>query len=97
MFVCDFIAIVKFCEGDVYWMYYANQFYFQGDVFGNFHALFNFANESISLWWIIDLNTTYHLAFDFARQHVRAKYVKNIRAFNFVTRHVYEKVVASMK
>jgi hypothetical protein len=21
-FVCDFIVIVKICEGDVYWMYY---------------------------------------------------------------------------
>jgi hypothetical protein len=48
-------------------MYCDSQFYFQGDVFGNFHALINFAHESISIWWIIDLNIgTNHLAFEFA-------------------------------
>jgi hypothetical protein len=57
-------------------MYCDNQFYFQGDVFQNFHALINFAHENISLQWIIYLNKgTYHLAFDFVKQHVWATYV----------------------
>ncbi len=39
MFVCDFIAIMKICEMDVYMMYYDNHYYFQGDVFGKFMPL----------------------------------------------------------
>ncbi len=64
--VCDFIAIVKIWERDVYMTYYDNHYYFQGDVFGNFHAIINNTHESISFWWIMDLNIgTYHLFFEF--------------------------------
>ncbi len=35
MFVCDFITIVKFCEGGVYQMYYDIHSTIQGDVFMN--------------------------------------------------------------
>jgi hypothetical protein len=57
-------------------MYYGNQSYFQGDVFGNFHALIDFVHESISFWWIINLNIrTNHRAFEFAKQHAQATYV----------------------
>ncbi len=66
VFVCDFIAIVKICEKDVYMMYYDNHYYFQGDAFGNFHAFINNAHESMSFRWIMDLNIrTYHLSFKF--------------------------------
>jgi hypothetical protein len=79
-------------------MYCDNQSYFQGDVFRNFHALINFAHESINLRWITNPNTrTNHLAFEFVGQHVWATYANQIGAFGFVTRHVYEKVVASVK
>lgn len=66
VFVCDFIAIVKICETDVHMMYYDNHYYFQSDVFGNFHVIINNAHESISFQWIMDLNIgTYHLFFEF--------------------------------
>jgi len=49
VFVCVFIVVMKICEGDVNQMYYDNEYDFQGDVFGNFHALINSIHESISL------------------------------------------------
>jgi hypothetical protein len=49
VFVCDFIAIVKICEGDVYWIYCDIHSSFQGDVFMDFQALIDFAHESINL------------------------------------------------
>ncbi len=47
VFICDFIATMKICEMDVYMMYYDNHYYFQGDVFGNFHAFINNVHESM--------------------------------------------------
>jgi hypothetical protein len=79
-------------------MYCDNQSYFQGDVFQNFHALINSTHESINLRWITNLNTGInHLAFEFVGQHVWATYVNQIGASGFMTKHVYEKVVTSMK
>jgi hypothetical protein len=79
-------------------MYYDNQYYFQGDEFRNFHVFINFAHENISIQWIIDLNKRIdHLAFEFVKQHVWATYVDQIGAYGFVTKHVYEKVVAFVK
>jgi len=49
MFVCDFIAIVKIFEGDVYWMYCDIHSFFQGDVFMDFQALIDYVHESINL------------------------------------------------
>ncbi len=46
--ICDFIPTMKICERDVYMMYYDNHYYFQGDVFGNFHTFVNNVHESIS-------------------------------------------------
>jgi len=48
VFVYDFIAIVKICEGDVYHMFYG-QFSFEGDVFINFKALINTTQDNINL------------------------------------------------
>jgi hypothetical protein len=76
VFVCVFIIILKICEGDVYQMYYDNQYNFQGDVFGNFHALINYVHESIDLRWIKNLTArTNHLTFKLIRQHVWTTYV----------------------
>jgi hypothetical protein len=79
-------------------MYCENQIYFQGHMFQNFHALINSTHESINLQWITDLNKrTDHLTFEFVRQHVWATFVDQIGAYGFVTRHVFEKVVAFVK
>jgi hypothetical protein len=52
VFVYDFIAIVKICEGDVYHMFYDSQFSFEGDVFIIFKALINTTHDNINLRWI---------------------------------------------
>jgi hypothetical protein len=49
MFVCDFITIVKICEGGVYRMYYDIHSTIQSDVFMNFYALIMLMNQSINL------------------------------------------------
>jgi hypothetical protein len=44
-------------------------------MFTNFKALINIAHDSISLRWIIDLNTNInHLAFEFVSQHIWATF-----------------------
>jgi len=89
---------MKICERDVYQINCHNQSYFQNDVFENFHALINSTHENISLQWIINLNIKIdHLAFEFVGHHVWATYVDQIGAFSFVTKHVYEEVVAFVK
>ncbi len=73
--MCDFIAIIKICEGDVYRMYCDIHSFFQGDVFMDFQTLIDYAHESINFHYIIDLNTsTDHLAFEFASQHIWATF-----------------------
>jgi len=41
VFMCNFIAMVKICERDIYLMYHDIHSSFQGDVFMNFQALTN--------------------------------------------------------
>jgi hypothetical protein len=52
VFVCNFIAMVKICERDIYWMYDDIHSSFQGDVFMNFQALINCVHGSINFHWI---------------------------------------------
>jgi hypothetical protein len=52
--MCDFIATIKICERDLYWMYCDIHSSFQGDVIKNFQALINCAHENINLHWITD-------------------------------------------
>jgi hypothetical protein len=49
MFVCDFSAIIKICEGDVYQMSCDIHSSFQGDVFMDFQTLIDYVHESINL------------------------------------------------
>ncbi len=48
MFMCDFIAIVQICEGDVYWMYCDIHSFLKKNMFIIFHTLINYAHESIN-------------------------------------------------
>ncbi len=78
-------------------MFCYSQSSFEGDVFTNFKDLINTAHDSISLHWIIDLNTCIdHLTFEFASQHIWATSTNQIGAFVFVKRDIYGDV-ASMK
>jgi hypothetical protein len=98
VFVCDFIAVVKIYEGDVYHMYCDIHSFFQGDVIMNFQSLIDCAHASINRRWIIDLDIrTDHLVFEFVGQHIRATFVDQMGAFGFVTRLVFAKNVAFVK
>jgi len=48
-FVCDFRDIIKICEGDVYYMYYDSEYYFQDDLFISFLVAINFVQENINI------------------------------------------------
>jgi hypothetical protein len=79
-------------------MFCDNQFSFEDNVFNNFTTLFNTGYESISLCWIINLNTRIdHLVFEFVGQHMWATSLDQIGASIFVTREIYGKVVAFVK
>ncbi len=96
--MCGFIVAVKICDGDVYQKYCDIHSSFQGDVFMNFQPLIDCAHESINLHWIIDMNTkTYHLAFEFAGQHIWATFLDQMGESGFVTKLVFAELVASMK
>jgi hypothetical protein len=98
MFVCDFSAIIKICEGDVYQMYCEIHSSFQGDVFINFQALINCVHQSINPYWIINLNTiTNYLVFEFVGQHICITFVNQMGAYGFVTKPIYAKVMAFVK
>ncbi len=46
-------------------MYCDNHSCFQDYVFGNFHALINFAHENNTFWWITNFNIRIdHLVFE---------------------------------
>jgi hypothetical protein len=55
IYVCDFIVLVKICEGDVYHMFCDHQSFFESNVFNNFIALINIVHENMSFYWIINL------------------------------------------
>jgi hypothetical protein len=77
MFVCDFIAVIKFM---------------------NFQTLINCTHDNINICWIINLNSrTNHLAFEFVGQHIWATFLDQMGASNFVRRHDFVEMVASMK
>ncbi len=98
MIVCDFAAIIKICEGDVYQMYCEIHSSFQGDVFINFQALINCVHQRINFYWIINLNTiTNYLAFEFVGQHIWVTFVNQMEAYGFVTKPIYAKVMAFVK
>jgi hypothetical protein len=98
IFVYDFIAIVKICEGDVYHMFYDKKFFVEDNVFNNFTTLINTSHESINFYCITNLNArTDHLAFEFVGQHMWATSLDQIGASIFGTREIYGEVVACVK
>jgi hypothetical protein len=79
-------------------MYYDIHSSFQGDVFMNFQTLINCTHDNINICWIINLNSrTNHLAFEFVGQHIWATFLDQMGASNFVRRHDFVEMVASMK
>ncbi len=63
--MCDFRDIIKICEGDLYYMYCDNEYYFQDDLFISFLVAINFVQENINIQWVKYLNIKVdHLTFD---------------------------------
>ncbi len=66
VFVCDFIAIKKICEKDMYHVFSDRLSFFEYNVFINFTTFINIIHENIGLHWIINLNTKIdHMDFEF--------------------------------
>jgi hypothetical protein len=65
LFISNFIAIVKVCQGQLYNLYYDAVLSFQGNDFWSFHGLLQGDHQEIHTKWVIDYNTkcTKHFAF----------------------------------
>jgi len=65
IFISEFIAIVKVCQGWLYNLYYDAILSFQGDEFWSFHGLLKGDHQQIHTKWVTDYNIKCieHLAF----------------------------------
>jgi hypothetical protein len=64
-FVCDLVATIKVCQGDVYNMYYDQTSKFTANSFWAFKSLLELKHENIHMCWIIDAKFGIpHLAFE---------------------------------
>jgi hypothetical protein len=65
IFISNFIAIVKLCQGQLYNLYYNATLSFQGNELWSFHELLQDDHEQIHTKWVTDYNTkcTKHLGF----------------------------------
>ncbi len=65
IFISEFIAIVKVCQGWLYNLYYDVILLFQGDEFWSFHGLLKGDHQQIHTKWVTDYNIKCieHLAF----------------------------------
>jgi hypothetical protein len=57
-FVCDFVATMKICQGELYALYYDPIIAFNSLVFHQFNALMDVWHESIIMKWITNLATS---------------------------------------
>jgi hypothetical protein len=65
MFVCDLVATIKVCQGDLYNMYLEESSNFTIDTFWAFKSLLKCKHENIHMKWIPNLNSrVQNLAFE---------------------------------
>ncbi len=57
IFISNFIATIKVCQGQIYNLYYDATLAFQGDEFWSFHELLQGDHQQIHTKWVIDYNT----------------------------------------
>jgi hypothetical protein len=57
IFISDFVATIKVCQGRLYNLYYDGTMSFQGDEFWSFHRLLQGDHQQIHTKWVIDYNT----------------------------------------
>ncbi len=73
VFVCDLVATIKVCQGDVYSMYYDQTSKFTVDSFWAFKLLLELKHENIHMCWIVYAKSRIpHLAFELNGQQVWA-------------------------
>jgi len=73
VFVCDLVAGIKVCQGDVYNMYCDQTSKFIVDNFWVFKSLLELKRENINMRWIVDAKFGIpHLAFQLNGQQVWA-------------------------
>jgi hypothetical protein len=71
VFVCDLVAAIKVCQGDLYNMYLEKSFNFTANTFWAFKSLFECNHENIHTKLIPNLNSKLqHLAFEVNGQHI---------------------------
>jgi len=65
VFVCDLVATIKVCQGDVYSMYYDQTSKFTINNFWAFKSLWEFKHDNIHMRWIIGAKSRIpHLDFE---------------------------------
>jgi hypothetical protein len=93
-FICDFIAALEVCEGQLYTFYVDHTTSYGRDDFWALSALLECSYESIQLKWIYDLNETSeaHLAFMVAGEQHFAMHGREP-----VSKATFSEVVATVK
>lgn len=56
VYICDFVAAVKVCQGSLYRMYEDKATSYSSDEFWSFNNLLDCSHEQIHIKWITDLN-----------------------------------------
>jgi hypothetical protein len=94
VFICDFIAALEVCEGQLYTFYVDHTTSYGRDDFWALSALLECSHELIQLKWICDLNETSeaHLAFMVAGEQHFA-----MHGGEHVSRATFSEVVATVK
>jgi len=94
VFVCDMVAALKLCEGQLYSLFVDTGNGFSQDEFWSFHGLLDSSHESIHLKWVCDLNSSgeAQLAFFVGGTQHWAVY-----AGEPVSRAVFDQLVARVK
>jgi hypothetical protein len=54
--VCDFVTIVKVCQGEIFSLYIALNTKFKSNAFEGYKALVDARHESIIMRWVTNLN-----------------------------------------
>jgi len=76
VFICDFVAIVKVCKGEIFSLYTDLNTKFKSNAFEAYKALVGARHESIIMIWVTYLNTNVeHLAFDVNQQYIWATHL----------------------
>jgi hypothetical protein len=94
VFICDFVAALEVCEGQLYSFYVDHTTFYGRDDFWALNALLNCSHEAIHLKWVCDLNETAeaHLAFIVGGEQHFA-----LHGGQPVSRAKFSKIVTSIK